>query len=200
MARESVRCAWAESKNPGMVAYHDTEWGVPVTDDRTLFEFMVLESAQAGLSWEVVLNKREGYRAAFHGFDPEIVVTMTEEDVARLCTDTSIIRNAQKIRASIKNAQAFLRVVEEWGSFAAYQWSWTENAPIQNRWKTSVEVPAITSLALEMSKDLKKRGFSFLGPTVWYAHLQATGVVNDHTVDCFRHTEVARFNPKMTKS
>lgn len=197
MAADPVRCGWAQSKNPRMVAYHDTEWGVPVSDDRTLFEFMVLESAQAGLSWEVVLNKREGYRAAFHGFDPEKVTAMTEEDVARLCTDASIIRNAQKIRASIKNAQAFLRVAKEWGSFAAYQWSWTENVPVANHWKTGAEVPAITPLALAMSKDLKKRGFSFLGPTVWYAHLQATGVVNDHTVNCFRHREVTGLIPKV---
>lgn len=191
------RCTWAQSKNPRMVEYHDTEWGVPVTNDQVLFEFMVLESAQAGLSWEVVLNKRDGYRAVFHGFDPMRVAAMTEDDVSRLCADASIIRNAQKIRASIKNAQAFLKVAEEWGSFAAYQWSWTENTTVHNSWKASAEVPAITPLALEMSKDLKKRGFSFLGPTVWYAHLQATGVVNDHTTDCFRHAEVAALRPQV---
>lgn len=196
---EPRRCAWAERGSSAMVAYHDTEWGVPVAGDRILFEFMVLESAQAGLSWEVVLGKREGYRKAFADFDPAIVATMGEADVERLCADSSIIRNAQKIRATLRNAAAFLEIAREYGSFTRYQWAWTGGRPIRNAWRTSAEVPATTPLAMEMSRDLKRRGFSFLGPTVWYAHLQATGVVNDHTADCFRHAEVAELAPELSE-
>lgn len=194
---ELCRCEWAARGSERMVAYHDTEWGVPVTDDRVLFEFMVLESAQAGLSWEVVLGKREGYRRAFADFDPSVVAAMGEADIARLCTDASIIRNEKKIRATIKNAAAFLEVAREFGNFARYQWSWFPDGSVWNTWSAAEEVPATTPLAMEMSADLKRRGFSFLGPTVWYAHLQATGAVNDHVVGCFRHQEVAELSPAL---
>ncbi len=184
------RCAWAGTTDPLYIAYHDTEWGVPVFDDQKLFEFMVLESAQAGLSWRTILNRREGYRKAFKQFDPKKVAKMTEKDFERLMNDASIIRNKLKIKATINNAKCFLEVQKEFGSFSAYMWGWVKGKPIQNKWIEKGQVPAITPLAVEMAKDLKKRGFSLLGPTVWYAHMQATGVVNDHTVDCFRHKQV----------
>lgn len=181
--------------NPKYVAYHDTEWGKPITDDRILFEFMVLESAQAGLSWETILNRREEYRKAFYGFEAVRVAKMTEKDVARLMQDAGIIRNGRKIRSAIKNAQAFLIAQKEHGSFARYMWSWVDQMPIQNNWSNITCVPATTPLAIQMSKDLKKRGFTFLGPTIWYAYMQAIGMVNDHTTDCFRHKEVAAIKP-----
>lgn len=185
------RCKWVKTDNKLYLDYHDQEWGVPVTDDQTLFEFIVLESAQAGLSWELILKKREGYRRAFKGFDPKKVAKMTKKDVERLLKDESIIRNRLKIEATIKNAKAFLEVQKEFGSFAAYMWRWVDNTPIQNRWKSIKQIPAETELSKAMSKDLKKRGFSFLGPTVWYAHMQAVGMVNDHTINCFRYKEIA---------
>lgn len=174
-------------KNPLYVKYHDEEWSVPVYDDRKLFEFIVLESAQAGLSWEIILGKREGYRKAFKGFDPKKVAKMTEKDVERLLKDPSIVRNRLKVRATVNNAQRFLEVQKEFGSFADYMWAWVKGRPLQNRWKSVKELPAKTELAEKMAKDLKKRGFKFLGPTVWYAHMQAVGMVNDHTTDCFRY-------------
>lgn len=188
------RCEWLKLDNPLYVKYHDKEWGVPVTDDQKLFEFITLEGAQAGLSWLTILKKREGYRRAFHNFDPDKVAKMTERDVARLLKDESIIRNRLKIESTISNAKAFLAVQKECGSFAKYMWSWVDGKPIQNAWKRMKDVPAETELARAMSKDLKKRGFRFVGPTIWYAHMQAVGMVNDHTVDCFRYTEVRRMH------
>jgi DNA-3-methyladenine glycosylase I len=192
VGRKKVRCAWAGDSDERYIAYHDIEWGVPITDDQRLFEFIVLESAQAGLSWRTVLHKREGYRKAFKNFDPKKVAKMTEKDVTRLLTDPSIIRNRQKIASAIQNAKAFLSIQKEFGSFAKYMWSFVRGKPIQNRWKRDSDIPAVTDLAIEMAKDLKKRGFSFLGPTVWYAHMQAVGMVNDHVVHCFRHTPLAK--------
>jgi DNA-3-methyladenine glycosylase I len=179
------RCAWTNPKNPLYVAYHDTEWGVPVYDDRKLFEFIVLESAQAGLSWDIILKKREGYRKAFKQFDPKKVAKMTEKDILRLLQDTGIVRNQLKIRATVNNAQRFLEIQKEFGSFSDYMWAWVEKRPIENRRKKIGDIPTTTPLAEAMAKDLKKRGFKFLGPTVWYAHMQAVGMVNDHTTDCF---------------
>lgn len=187
-----VRCAWVKTTNQLYVDYHDTEWAVPVHDDTKLFEFIVLESAQAGLSWEIILNKREGYRKAFLGFDPKKVAKMTEKDVVRLLNDESIIRNNLKIRATITNAQRFLEIQNEFGSFSNYMWGWTDGKTIQNSPRTTKQIVATTELATQMSKDLKKRGFKFLGPTVWYAHMQAVGMVNDHTVNCFRYAKLKR--------
>ena len=174
-----------------MVAYHDREWGVPVHDDRTHFEFLVLEAAQAGLSWSTVLNKREGYRRAFRGFDPEKVARYTAARVEKLVADPSIIRNRMKIEAAIRNARAFLAVQDEFGSFDAYCWRFVGNRPKVNRWKTMKEIPATSAESDAFSKDLKRRGFSFVGSTVIYAHMQAVGMVNDHVVTCFRYREIA---------
>jgi DNA-3-methyladenine glycosylase I len=173
------------------VAYHDEEWGVPVRDDRTLFEFLILEGAQAGLSWATILNKREGYRRLYDGFDPELVARYGDAEVAELLTDSAVVRNRAKVAASIGNARAFLEVQSEFGSFSDYIWRFTGGRPIQNAWKTLAELPAKTPLAQTISTDLKKRGFKFVGPTIVYAHMQATGMVNDHLVSCFRHAEVA---------
>jgi DNA-3-methyladenine glycosylase I len=184
------RCAWAKEEN--MVRYHDEEWGVPLHDDRRIFEFLVLEGAQAGLSWQTILNRRAGYRAAFAGFDPEVVARFGKRDVARLLRDARIIRNRQKIEAAIANAAALLRVQEEFGRFDAYIWRFVGGRPLQNRWRRIAELPASTRESAAMSKDLRARGFRFVGPTICYAHMQATGMVNDHLVDCFRHAEVRR--------
>jgi DNA-3-methyladenine glycosylase I len=175
---------------PLYLAYHDEEWGVPVHDDRLLFEFLVLEGAQAGLSWLTILRKREGYREAFAGFDPEKVAAFGTADVERLLSDPGIVRNRLKIGSAIDNAKAFLRVREEFGSFDAYVWGLVDGETIQNEWRTMSEIPAKTPEAERMSADLKKRGFRFVGPTICYAHMQATGMVNDHTVDCFRYSEL----------
>jgi DNA-3-methyladenine glycosylase I len=175
-----------------MQAYHDTEWGVPLHDDRKLFEFLILEGAQSGLSWQLIMNRREGYRTAYEGFDPEVVADYGEADAKRLLGDAGIIRNTAKVAASISNAQAFLAVQEEFGTFADYMWAFVDGAPIQNAWRTMEEIPAQTDLSKAVSKDLKARGFRFIGPIVVYSHMQATGMVNDHLVDCFRHAEVAR--------
>jgi DNA-3-methyladenine glycosylase I len=188
--RQSGRCGWAGT-DPVYVAYHDTEWGVPVHEDRTLFEFLVLEGAQAGLSWITILKRREGYRRAFAGFDPLEVARMTEDDVGRLMQDSSIIRNRRKIEAAIRNAGVFLDIRDKFGSFSAYQWRFVDGKPIVNRWKTLKDVPAHTALSDAMSKDLKKRGMSFVGSTIIYSHMQAVGMVNDHLTTCFRHLEVA---------
>ncbi len=190
------RCAWAGTTDENYIAYHDMEWGVPVTDDVKLFEFIVLESAQAGLSWKTILNRREGYRKAFKGFDPKKVAKMGEKDVARLVNDPSIIRNRMKIESTIKNAKAFLLVQKEFGSFSNYMWGWVKEKPVQGKRKKSSDIPAVTDLAIAMSKDLKKRGFSFLGPTVWYAHMQAVGMANDHVMSCFRYKDVVKLRPQ----
>ncbi|MFZ2252940.1 MAG: DNA-3-methyladenine glycosylase I [Minisyncoccia bacterium] len=184
------RCQWAEGKNAAYMAYHDTEWGVPVYDDRKLFEFVVLEGAQAGLSWETILNRCEGYRKAFKKFDPKKVAKMTQGDVEALMQDSGIIRNKLKINSTITNAQAFLLIQKEFGSFSNYMWSYVHHKPLQNKLKLKGEIPIFDVIASELSKDLKRRGFKFFGPTICYAHMQAVGMVNDHTIDCFRHREV----------
>ena len=170
--------------------YHDTEWGVPCRDDAGQFEFLVLESAQAGLSWLTILKKREGYRRAFAGFDPEQIARFSEKDVERLMGDPGIVRNRQKIESAIGNARRFLDIVDKRGSFANYIWSFVDGRPLVNRWKEPGQVPASTALSEVIARELKARGFKFLGPTVMYAHMQATGLVNDHLVTCFRHAEV----------
>lgn len=183
------RCSWAEGSELYR-AYHDEEWGVPVYDDQKLFEFLVLESAQAGLSWITILKRREGYRKAFAGFNPEIVATFNSYKVEELMQDTGIIRNRMKIESAIGNARAFLEIQAEFGSFSKYIWSFTGEKPIVNHYTVASEVPAQTQLSVEIAKDMKKRGFRFLGPTVLYAHMQATGMVNDHYTSCFRHKEL----------
>ena len=185
------RCAWSGT-DPLYVAYHDEEWGVPVHDDRVLFEFLVLEGAQAGLSWITVLRKRDAYRRAFDGFDPRKVARYDERKVAAQLADAGIVRNRAKIASAIKNAKAFLDVQEEFGSFDAYQWRFVDGRPVQNRRRTVREIPPRNPQSDAMSKDLKARGFSFVGSTIIYAHMQAIGMVNDHVVDCFRRGEVAK--------
>lgn len=184
------RCGWAD--HPDYHVYHDTEWGVPVTTDQGQFEFLTLESAQAGLSWLTILRKREGYREAFHGFDVDRVATMTDADVERLLQFPGIIRNRAKIRAAITNAQAFRRIQDEFGGFCPYAWAWVGGVPIQNAWTTLADVPVHTPEAVAWSRDLVARGFKFVGPTILYAHMQAAGMVNDHLVTCPRHAETAR--------
>jgi DNA-3-methyladenine glycosylase I len=186
---QPARCTWV-GQEPLYQTYHDEEWGVPVHDDRLLFEFLVLEGAQAGLSWLTILRKREGYREAFAGFHPEVVASFGPADVERLVADPGIVRNRLKIQSAIDNARAFLRVQEEFGSFDAYVWGFVDGDTIQNEWRTMSDIPAKTSEAERISADLKKRGFRFVGPTICYAHMQATGMVNDHTVDCFRYPEL----------
>lgn len=192
---EPVRCGWC-GEDPLYVAYHDVEWGVPVFDDRTLFEFLILEGAQAGLSWSTILKKRDGYRSAFDAFDPEKVARFDERRVSALLDDPGIVRNRLKVASAVTNAQAFLEVQNEKGSFSDYIWSFVDGTPIQNAWRTLSEIPATTPLAESISKDLKKCGFRFVGPTIVYAHMQATGMVNDHLVGCFRHGEVAALGAK----
>lgn len=186
------RCSWPVENDPVYIAYHDQEWGVPVYEDQKIFEFLVLESAQAGLSWRTVLMKRENYRRLFAGFDPVKVARFTEKDVKRLLQDAGIIRNRLKIEASINNAQRFLEVQKEFGRFSKYIWSFVGGKPIINKRRELKDLPAVTQEAIMLSGDLKKRGFKFLGPTVVYAHMQATGMVNDHVVDCFRYREVMK--------
>ncbi len=185
------RCVWVSS-DPLYIKYHDEEWGVPVFDDQKLFEFLVLESAQAGLSWITVLRKRENYRKAFHHFDPVKVSKMTAKDVEKLLQNEGIIRNRAKIEAAINNAKVFLQIQNEFGSFAKYSWQFVNNKPLQNKWKRSQSLPATSELSDRFSKDLKLRGFKFLGSTVIYAHMQAVGMINDHITDCFRHREVKK--------
>ena len=182
------RCPWPTQ--PNMIRYHDEEWGAPVHDDRVLFEFLMLEGAQAGLSWQTILNKRENYRAAFDHFDAERIARYGEKKIAQLLANEGIVRNRLKIRATIQNAQAFLKVREEFGSFDKYIWRFVGGQPIQNRRKSMKEVPARTDVSDAMSQDLLKRGFKFVGSTICYAYMQATGMVNDHQVTCFRHKEL----------
>ncbi len=182
------RCPWA--KNDLAIHYHDTEWGVPVYEDGKHFEFLVLESAQAGLSWDTVLKKRENYRKSYAGFNPERVATYTEADLNSMLADTGLIRNRRKLEASIENVRLFLALQQEFGSFHQYIWSFVNGAPVINRWQTLEEVPATSSISDALSKDLQKRGFRFVGSTIIYAHMQATGLINDHLVSCFRHAEV----------
>ncbi|WP_404390779.1 DNA-3-methyladenine glycosylase I [Pseudoalteromonas phenolica] len=185
-----TRCLWLDEKKPDYVAYHDEEWGVPVFDDQKLFEFITLESAQAGLSWYTILKKRDGYRAAFKNFDVNKVAAMTDEDIERLMTEPSIVRNKLKIAATINNAKAFIKIQQEFGSFAKYQWQFVNNKPIVNQIHSKEDYPATSEISEKFAKDLKKRGFKFLGPTTVYAHMQACGMVNDHDNACFRKQEV----------
>jgi DNA-3-methyladenine glycosylase I len=186
---DRVRCDWCIGVSDAYLAYHDEEWGRPVREDRKQFEFLVLESAQAGLSWSTVLHKREGYRRAFSGFDPEKVAHYNRRSVARLMGDAGIVRNRLKIESAIGNARAFLAVREHFGSFSEYLWGFVDGRPRINRWREMRQVPASTPLSDRISKDLKQRGFKFVGSTIVYAHLQATGLINDHLVSCYRHAE-----------
>jgi DNA-3-methyladenine glycosylase I len=172
-----------------MTEYHDTDWGTPVHDDFIWFEHIVLDGAQAGLSWKTILHRREGYRRAFEGFDPARVAAYDEKDIARLMNDTGIIRNRLKIRSAVSNARAFLKIQEEFGSFDNYIWGFSGGEPVINRWESLKDIPASTPLSDAVSKDLKKRGFTFVGTTICYAFMQAAGIVNDHLIDCFRHPE-----------
>lgn len=183
------RCPWCLGFEQ-YVRYHDEEWGVPVFDDQKQFEFLILESAQAGLSWSTILKKREGYRKAFADFDYRIVADLPEGYIQELLQDPKIIRNQLKIRAAINNAKRFMEIQSEFGKFSDYIWDFVDGKPIQNKWKDLSQVPATSEISDKLSKDLKKRGFKFLGSTIVYAHMQATGLVNDHLVDCWRHREV----------
>ncbi len=187
MTDSRPRCAWGTT-DPLSLAYHDFEWGVPLHDDRRLFELLNLEGAQAGLAWITILRKRDGYRLAFDGWDPERIAAYGEADEARLLADAGIIRNRAKIRAVIGNARAYLQIDD----FDRFLWSFVDGAPIQNRWPVMGTVPAETDASLQLSKDLKRRGFSFVGPTIVYAFMQSAGLVNDHLVSCFRHAELSR--------
>ncbi len=184
-----IRCKWAEY-NDLMRKYHDEEWGVPVHDDLLHFEFLILEGAQAGLSWSTILNKRENFRKAFDSFDYNKIANYTEREVEELLTNKGIIRNRLKIEATIANAKAFLRVQKEFGSFDKYIWQFVDGKPIINKFKNLEDLPPKTIVSEQMSKDLKKRGFKFVGPTIIYAHMQAIGMVNDHVLDCFRYKEI----------
>lgn len=184
-----IRCAWAE-RSPLEQSYHDHEWGLPQHDDRRLFEFLILEGAQAGLSWSTLLRKRDAYRAAFDHFDPERVARYDAAKQAALLADAGIVRNRLKIGSAIGNARAFLAVQESFGSFDAYLWRFVGGTPRRNAWQTPADIPARTPEADALSKDLKKRGFRFVGPTICYAYMQAVGMVNDHTVDCFRWRDI----------
>ena len=186
---DHIRCPWA-MKREHEIRYHDEEWGVPCRDERTQFEFVTLEAAQAGLSWAVILNKREGYRRAFAGFDPVKVAEFTPADAERLVADAGIVRNRLKIEAAINNARRFLEVAAAHGSFCDYIWDFVDGRPVCNAWAEITQIPATTPLSDKVAKDLKQKGFKFMGSTVVYAHLQATGLVNDHLVSCFRYKEV----------
>ncbi len=191
MTKKISRCKWAEGVSLAYIEYHDTEWGVPVRDDRVQFEFLVLEGAQAGLSWSTILNKRDGYRKAFADFDPVKVARFTPKRIEKLLTDPGIVRNRLKVQSAVTNARAFLKVQEEFGSFSDYIWDFVDGAPIQNRFRKDSDIPATSAESDALSKDLKARGFKFVGSTIIYAHMQATGLVNDHVVGCFRHKACA---------
>jgi DNA-3-methyladenine glycosylase I len=184
-----TRCGWCGA-DPDYTAYHDHEWGVPVFDDRTLFEMLILEGAQAGLSWLTILRKRENYRRAFDGFDPGAIARYGDADVSRLLGDAGIVRNRLKIEAAIRNARGYLRIVEETGSFAGFLWRYTGGRPIRNAWRTLSDLPARTAESDGMSRDLKARGFNFVGSTICYAFMQAVGMVNDHVVTCYRYPQI----------
>lgn len=190
MRRKSPRrCPWSEGVSDAYLAYHDTEWGVPVHDEHTHFEFLILEGAQAGLSWSTILHRRDGYRRAFAGFDPARVARFTPARMAKLVQDTGIIRNRLKIEAAVSNARAFLEIQAAVGSFDSYVWKFVDGRPVVNRWRHQSEVPATSPVSDALSKDMKKKGFRFVGSTTLYAHLQATGLINDHLLGCFRHRE-----------
>jgi len=187
---KKIRCPWSHGVSEAYEAYHDCEWGVPAHDDATQFEFLVLESAQAGLSWSTVLHKRDGYRRAFAEFDPARVARFTSRRIEKLVANPAIIRNRRKIEATVTNAQKFLAIREEFGSFSDYIWGFVDGEPVINRWPRQQDVPATSPVSDALSKDMKSRGFKFIGSTILYAHMQATGLVNDHLVDCFRYKEV----------
>lgn len=191
MSKTIRRCKWAEGVSLRYIEYHDKEWGVPVCDDRTQFEFLILEGAQAGLSWSTILNKREGYRKAFADFDPEKVARFTKKRVEELLADPSIVRNRLKVESTVSNAKAFLAVQEEFGTFSDYIWGFVDGEPMQNGFKRDADIPATSAESDALSRDLKKRGFRFVGSTIVYAHMQATGMVNDHVSHCFRYKECA---------
>jgi DNA-3-methyladenine glycosylase I len=189
MAKKIIRCAWAGETSLPYIEYHDKEWGVPVWDDQTQFEFLVLEGAQAGLSWSTILNKREGYRKNFADFDVNKVARFTKKRIDRILQDPGIVRNRQKVNAAVTNAKAFLKVQDEFGSFSDYIWQFVDGKPIQNKFRKDSDIPATSPESDALSKDLKKRGFKFVGSTIMYAHMQATGLVNDHVVTCFRYKQ-----------
>lgn len=190
MSEVPTRCPWLDTSKPDYVAYHDLEWGVPLHDDNKIFEFLVLESAQAGLSWYTILKKRENYRQAFANFDPAVVASFDEEDVERLMNNSGIVRNRRKIEPAINNAQRFLEVQTEFGCFADYIWGFVSGTPKTNHLQCLADYPATSAESDRLASDLKKRGFKFLGSTTIYAHMQATGMVNDHSIDCFRRAEI----------
>jgi len=192
MTKKITRCKWAEGAGLNYIEYHDKEWGVPVHDDRIQFEFLILEGAQAGLSWSTILNKRDGYRKAFAEFDVKKVARFTEKRVEKLLLDPSIVRNRLKVKSTVSNAKAFIAVQEEFSSFSDYIWGFVDGRAIQNRFKKDSDIPATSAGSDALSKDLKKRGFKFVGSTIMYAHMQATGLVNDHVIGCFRHKACAR--------
>ena len=196
MTKKITRCKWAEGVSLDYIEYHDKEWGVPVYDDRIQFEFLLLEGAQAGLSRSTILNKREGYREAFADFDVEKVARFTKKRIAALLANPAIVRNRLKVESAVTNAQAFLKVQEEFGSFSHYIWGFVDGTPIQNRFREDSDVPATSPQSDALSKDLKKRGFRFVGSTIMYAHMQATGLVNDHVLGCFRYRPCARLATK----
>jgi len=191
-----MRCVWAGEHPGGMWNYHDTEWGLPNHDDRRHFEFLVLEGAQAGLSWRTILDKRAGYRKHFAEFDPAVVAKFTPARVNKILEDAAIVRNRMKVESCVTNAKAFLEVQKERGSFDAYIWSFVDGAPVVNKWKSTKQIPPRDEHSDALAKDLKKRGFKFCGTTIMYAHMQACGLINDHLVDCFRYTEVAGLKDK----
>lgn len=199
MPRVIRRCKWAEGNSPGYIEYHDSEWGVPVYDDRVQFEFLTLEGAQAGLSWSTILNKREGYRKAFADFDVQKVARFTRKKIEALLSNPAIVRNRLKVESTVSNAQAFLKVQEEFGAFSDYIWGFVDGKPIQNRLQSDGDVPATSAESDALSKDLKKRGFRFVGSTIIYAHMQATGMVNDHVTSCFRYKPCAALGKKKVR-
>ena len=191
MSKAVMRCRWAEGVSLDYIRYHDEEWGVPVREDRTQFEFLILEGAQAGLSWSTILNKRSGYRKNFAGFDPEKVARFTKKRIEKILLDPGIVRNRLKVESAVSNAKAFLALQEEFGTFCDYIWRFVDGKPIQNRLKKDSDTPVTSPESDALSKDLKARGFKFVGSTIIYAHMQATGMVNDHVVSCFRHKACA---------
>jgi len=191
MTKAATRCRWAEGVNSDYITYHDEEWGVPVWDDQTQFEFLILEGAQAGLSWSTILNKRSGYRKHFAGFDAEKVARFTPKRIEKILLDPAIVRNRLKVESAVVNAKAFLKVQEEFGSFCDYIWQFVDGKPLQHKVRKDSDTPATSPESDALSKDLKKRGFKFVGSTIMYAHMQATGMVNDHVVSCFRHKPCA---------
>lgn len=191
IADDLPRCSWAVGTRPAMVRYHDTEWGVPTHDDRELFELLILEGAQAGLSWRTILERRDGYRKAFAGFEPGHVAALGDDDIEALLTDPGIIRNRAKVRSAVRNAAAFVDVVAEAGTFDRYLWSFVDGRPVHNRWTEPGQVPATTELGAVLSKDLRKRGFTFVGPTIMYAYAQSAGLVMDHLTSCHRFGQLS---------